>query len=86
MYRYLRMIQNPENRIIVAKLLNDIVGTDSLVSKEIIEHRIRNLEKLRELGEIQLYQVIKQELMQRAIYKDFFNMLEVELESKMYFH
>ncbi len=70
MYSYLTLVKNKENMDKVAKLLVYFTG-DTVMTNGAVEYRLRQLEKIKEIGEEEVYNKIREELSKDPAYSKY---------------
>lgn len=69
-YAYLSMVKNKDNMDKVASLLS-CISDEAVMTQGAIEYRLQQLEKLREIGEEEIYGKIREELKNNPNYRSY---------------
>lgn len=70
MYSYLRLLKNKKNMDKVARLLVYFTG-DTVMTNGAVEYRLQQLEKIKEMGEDEVYGKIREELRKDPAYSKY---------------
>lgn len=69
-YAYLAMVKNKDNLNEVAAILS-CLADDAVMTPSAIEYRMRQLERLKEIGEEEIYEKILDKLRENPDYKSY---------------
>ncbi|NLY88985.1 MAG: hypothetical protein GX085_05120 [Firmicutes bacterium] len=69
-YAYLAMVKNKNNMEQVAAILS-CLADEAVMTQPAIEYRVRQLEKLKELGEEEIYMKVRDDLKNNPNYSSF---------------
>jgi len=70
MYGYLLLLKNKDNMDEVAKLLACFTN-ETVMTNGAVEYRLRQLEKIKEMGEEEVYEKIREKLMKDSAYSKY---------------
>lgn len=70
MFAYLAMVKNKDNMEQVAAILS-CIADEAVMTQPAIEYRLQQLEKLKEIGEEEIYKKIREELKDNPNYSSY---------------
>lgn len=69
MYSYLLHVKEKKNEIAVSNILQPILD-DDIISVQAVKENLDKLEQLKEIGETEVYDRVRQDLKELPVYRD----------------